>query len=361
MLDITTELSRPTQALTMIGALAPHLLPSAVAVREWLDDAALTPPVAGDNLALSDALVALRAGLPARVIDRQLKTSTEDAAHDAYFRIERVEPTPAALLDLVLHGRQLLLDFVRDSAPLDDHALVACMDQTLVDLLTCLRGGRAGDGVAAQVWTSTGAEREALVRWVRGHQVFVVITQGLVVAMRALAAAVKADDRAEVTRWTDLVVSLLDGTRAAFEFTGDFSVDEYTDRIRPSMMPPYTPFCLSGMMSVDHRHFVALVRDMKPALKALHASDPDGHTRIADGLRHVYDSHIHTCERFVGNQPSILSEGKTEKSGVSLLEHFRTIRLRPFTEAAVPQRLAPAPAAPAAASAPAPAACPFHK
>ena len=359
MLESTTVHTRSAGTATLLGALAPQLLPAESSVREWLALSGLTPVDARRSVDAAPALAAVLDRLPARQPDLETTSQVEDAAHDDYFRIERVAPTPAALVDLAYSARQLLVQDVHESVPMADYALVDRIDRALVDMLACMAGGSVGDGVSVTEWTSTGIERVPLARWVRGHQVFVAMTQGLVFAFRAMAAAVKAGETADVARWADLAISLLDGSTATFEFTGDFSTDEYTDLVRPSMMPPHTQFCLSGMMSVDHRYFVTVVRDMKPALKALHALDADRHARIAGALRSVYDSHIHTCERFVGNQPSIMTEGKTEKSGVSLLEHFRTIRLRPFAEADVPQRLKAV--APAPADVPAAAACPFHK
>lgn len=356
---MTSTASRPSESLTIIGALPPQHMPGEQSVRDALAGGRFPAVLAHASVDAIPELERIVGRMPDRVPDRDTKSQVEDAAHDDYFRIERVAPSADAFIELAYTGRLLLLHDVLASVPTSDRALVDRIDRSLVDLLSCMAGGRVGDGVSVTEWTSTGTQRAPLDRWVRGHQIFVVLTQGLVFAFRAMAAALKANETDDVSRWADLAASLLDGSQATFQFTGEFSTEEYNDLVRPSMMPPHTPFCLSGMMSVDHRYFVTTVRDMKPALKALHTQDSDRHVRIAAALRSVYDSHIHTCERFVGNQPSIMTEGKTEKSGVSLLEHFRTIRLRPFAEADVPQRLKAAAPAPSHASAPA--GCPFHK
>lgn len=327
-------------------------------MRDALAGHGLPGVVSPSNVGALAEVEAILGRLPAREADRTTQQQIEDAAHDDYFHITRVEPSADAFITLAFTGRLLLLQDVLASVPSAERDLVTRIDRSLVDMLAGMAGGRVGDGVSVTEWVSTGTTRAPLDRWVRGHQIFVVLTQGLVFAFRAMGAAVKANDLEAVTRWADLAVSLLDGSQATFEFTGDFSTEEYVDLVRPSMMPPNTPFCLSGMMSVDHRHFVTTVRDLKPVLKALHSLDADRHARIAGALRSVYDSHIHTCERFVGNQPSIMTEGKTEKSGVSLLEHFRNIRLRPFAEAEVPQRVKASTVVPPSASARA--GCPFH-
>jgi hypothetical protein len=117
---------------------------------------------------------------------------------------------------------------------------------------------------------------------------------------------------------------------AAFVFTGDFPPGEYEGTIRPSMTPPISPIGLSGLMSVDHRYLAQTIRDMRPVLKALADHEPDRHDRIAAAISGVYDSHIHVCERFVGGRPSILTAGRTERSGPSLIEQFKNLRLKPF-------------------------------
>jgi hypothetical protein len=96
------------------------------------------------------------------------------------------------------------------------------------------------------------------------------------------------------------------------------------------MSPPAAPICLSGLMSVDHRYFVQLIGRMKPALRLLREQEPLRHRQIHDGMASVYDSHIHVCERFVGDRPSLLTAGRTEKSGPELIEHFKRMRLKPF-------------------------------
>jgi hypothetical protein len=154
-----------------------------------------------------------------------------------------------------------------------------------------------------------------------------------------MGRALRAGKNDEVQKWADLSISLLRGSAAAFAFTGDFPVEEYANTVRPSMMPPESEVGLSGLMSIDHRFLAQTMRDMRPALKSLSEQDPARHHGIASALGAVYDNHIHVCERFVGARPSILTEGRTKKSGPSLIEQFKTLRLKPFEQAARAARL----------------------
>ena len=172
---------------------------------------------------------------------------------------------------------------------------------------------------------------------------FATLTQGLLVALRAMATGIRSGDVAEVCRWADRCASLLRGSAAAFEFTGSFGMQEYVDVIRPSMMPPAAPIALSGLMSSDHTFLVQTMRDMRPAFRALGEID---RTRLDALLREVatvYDSHIHVCERFVGDQPSLLTAGRAKASGATLLGQYKNLRMKPLDHPHRPRRLDPAP------------------
>jgi hypothetical protein len=82
------------------------------------------------------------------------------------------------------------------------------------------------------------------------------------------------------------------------------------------------------------------IRDMRPVLKALAEQEPERHQLLAKAVSNVYDSHIHVCERFVGSSPSILTAGRTERSGPSLVEQFKTLRLKPFEHSHSAPRIA---------------------
>jgi hypothetical protein len=96
------------------------------------------------------------------------------------------------------------------------------------------------------------------------------------------------------------------------------------------MMPPVSETNLSGLMSLDHRVLVQTMRDMKPALLSLHEQEPLLHGRLQQEMATVYDRHIHVCERFVGDLPSLLTAHAAKKSGPSLIEQFKTLRMKAF-------------------------------
>jgi len=269
-----------------------------------------------------------------------LDDHSEDAAHDAYFHIQRVENNPPAVFTrTVLSARLILLKEV-DEVPPDAEAPPRLIDRALADLASCLRCSPHATQYV-HIWEPATSPRQAMRRWIRGHQLFAALTQGLVFSFQSMARALRAGESAEVGRWADLSVSLFRGSAAALQFTGDFSVDDYTAIVRPSMSPPASPICLSGLMSADHRHLVKAIQDMRPALKAFREQDQARHDRLCQQLGAVYDQHIFVCERFVGNKPSLLNGGRTEKPGPTVIEQFKKLRLKPFEHDQRAQRLAP--------------------
>jgi hypothetical protein len=263
-------------------------------------------------------------------------------AHDAYFHVERVEnDVPRVFVGMGIAARIALLNEVAAAPVRIGNDLLSDMDRALADLTAGLsydEAESANPGYVA-IWKSHGNKPDAMRRWIRGHQVFAALTQGLVFSFQAMGHAMRGGKYDQVRKWANLSVSLLAGSGAAFVFTGDFSNEEYNTIVRPSMSPPMSPICLSGLMSADHRFFVETLREMKPVLRALHEREPKLHRRIQEEISRVYDRHIHVCERFVGKRPSLLTAGRTDKSGPELIEQFKKARIKSFETTAHASRL----------------------
>ena len=328
---------------TTLEMLAPHQIPSESSIAEWTSAHAhegLPRPQPADDGPITNSTMAcemyrtLAAMPPLNVSEFTIEGQPDDMAHDAYFHIRRVEDnTPAVFIRMVFAARLIFLLEVAQAPVSISDASLQLADRALADLISCLFGGTVDGGRRVSVWESQQASCDAMARWVRGHQLFAALTQGLIFSFQCLASAVRAGRTLEVQKWSDLSISLLRGSSAAFELTGDFSVGDYTSLVRPSMSPPASPVCLSGLMSADHRFLVQTIRKLQPVLRALSEQEPQRYARITAAVNTVYDNHIHVCERFVGSKPSLLTEGRTEKSGPELLEQFKTSRLKPFEHA----------------------------
>ncbi len=332
-----------------LDMLLPRDIPSESFVADWIaitHDKDLRPSNrvgngVSTNLAVLEEMRNALSRIPAAgraVLDPE--GVVEDLAHDAYFHIRRVEnDAPTHFGRMAIHARLIFLRDVAESSVTIPHSDLEVIDRSFADLLSCLAGGAVNSAPAATAWELPEKSCQAKPRWVRGHQIFAALTQGLIFSFQCMGRALRAGKNDGLQKWADLSISLLRGSGAAFAFTGDFPVAEYANTVRPSMMPPESEVGLSGLMSIDHRFLAQTMRDMRPALKSLSEHDPARHQGIASALGAVYDNHIHVCERFVGARPSILTEGRTKKSGPSLIEQFKTLRLKPFEQAARTARL----------------------
>ncbi len=262
----------------------------------------------------------------------------DEVAHDTYFRVRRRDGDEAAVfMRSILAARLIFLEEVMEQAVHIDHADLELIDRGFAELLNCLFPGRQRIFPHVTIWHSPNETCSAMGRWVHGHLVFAALSQGLTFSFRSMGEAFSLGRMEEVRKWADLSIQLLDVSGAAFVLTGDFPPGEYENTIRPSMTAPNTPICLSGLMSADHRFMAQTIRDMRPVLKGLAEQEAERHERIAQATSKVYDRHIFVCERFVGARPSLLTAGRTERTGPSLIDQFRTLRLKPFEHSPRPQ------------------------
>jgi hypothetical protein len=237
---------------------------------------------------------------------------------------------------MAVSARLILLREVDEMPVTLDAHLLGLIDHALADLIECVSGERAR---YVRQWETRRSASQPMIRWVHGHQIFAALSQGLIFSFLALGRAIRAGKGEQLRRWAALSTGLLQGSGAAFLFTGDFSAEEYSDLVRPSMMPPASPISLSGLMSEDHRFLMQTIRDMRPALRSLHEQEPVLHDGLQQAMSIVYDRHIHVCERFVGEKPSLLTARNAKKSGPALIEQFKALRMKSFDSAAHASRL----------------------
>ena len=287
---------------------------------------------AASNRNVAKEISLLLSGFPIKNIrESSTAANRDDSAHDGFFRIRRVEGhTPGIFVRTIVRAAWSLARDV-DEAPVTlPPARLDAIDRALSDLLSCVVGAPARIDARVRRWKTRGSSHLSMQRWVRGHQIFASLTQGLVFAFQEIGIRAHREDPNDVGGFVDLAVTLLAGSAAALEFTGDFPPEDYSDIIRPSMRPPFVSDTFSGLLSIDHRHLVKILRELKPALDFVRERDAPRHGLLAQAISKVYDSHKFVCERFVGKSPSLRLEASSAKSGVEQLEHFKTLRMKVF-------------------------------
>jgi hypothetical protein len=257
----------------------------------------------------------------------------DDAALDSYFGIVRVEgDAPRIFLRSVLQANLILLEEVNEGGSSLDEAELHKLDDALAAVVSHVLGLRRDPPARVDVWSRAPTRAsDPTRRWIRGHHVFVMLTQSLILALQDVEDALLADRTSDLAAALDLATLLMEGTAVAFKFTGDFAPAQYRDTVRPTMMPPLALEGLSGVLSPDHKQLLQILGRLKPRLKDLQLSARDGYSRFVTAFRAAYDDHIHVCSRFVGSkEPSLLMKAGEEKSAVQQLEYFKRLRMKVF-------------------------------
>jgi hypothetical protein len=336
--------TRRTGDIPIFHALPPELVPRSRASSEAAE-AARRDAAACSGLGARAASAELAAAIGRVLADMPVAHSrtaaptacpaagADDVALDSYFGIVRLEgDAPRIFLRSVLQANLILLEEVHEGGSSLDEAELHKLDDALAAVVSHVLALPRDPPARVGSWNRAAARgSDPIRRWIRGHHVFVMLTQGLILALQDVEDALTAGRTGDVAAALDLATMLMEGTAVAFRFTGDFAPMQYRDTVRPTMMPPLAPEGLSGVLSPDHRQLLQVLGRLKPRLKELELSACDGYGRFVTAFRAAYDDHIHVCSRFVGSkEPSLLMKAGEEKSAVQQLEYFKRLRMKVF-------------------------------
>ena len=164
----------------------------------------------------------------------------------------------------------------------------------------------------------------SLRRWVRLHGVFFVLTQALIALGNTLIESLDKHEFDNARDTMTMIAMFLDATSSAFRLATAFPRNDYITIIRPSMVDCASD-TFSGTDQIDHSTLLSNFRTQRPrlAVNALQLGDTINIYRAA--LSASYDSHALICERFVGDNPSLLQGSSSVQSAPKIL---RT-RLKP--------------------------------
>jgi hypothetical protein len=264
--------------------------------------------------------------------------------HDAYFRIRRSawpldsagQPLDArhlgpACVGSLLRALSAFIEEAQQARDLDDFADIA---QAL--LRVCL----AASGAPPAMQPPTPARRlppgspqlraaNPVRRWLRGHQVFAALTQGLVLTLDRLTLAHTQADQTAFATQLELMTGLFHASALAFRYTADFDTAVYTHTIRPSMCEPHVPAGFSGTLSSDHGVLVRQLSGSRALLEAAQQCLPQAYGQMRAALAQVYADHKWVCSRFDGAEtPSLRTSSNDGLSpAVDMLERFRNRRI----------------------------------
>lgn len=167
---------------------------------------------------------------------------------------------------------------------------------------------------------------QARVRWQVGHHLFFTYVQSLIIICQQLKKHVDDGNLSAAREAIEQATQVLWGVSVTFKMTGSFSQAAYDGYVRPNMFEASEGF--SGLWSHDHDY---LVKKVLRQLKPIFANPP---IELAQAMRNfqqafaiMYDSHKYVCERFEGEEPSLLMGDAAQKSAGEMIDTFKRNRL----------------------------------
>jgi hypothetical protein len=151
---------------------------------------------------------------------------------------------------------------------------------------------------------------DPLARWRIGHHVFLAILLSIVVGLRRFELAIRAGSHTAARESLQRCSRLLLGAASALRYTGDFSRAAYQAIVRPSMARAGPRF--SGLMNEDHRAMVKKLQELKPVFHAMPEILAEDHRAFVAAKRRCMNAHLHVCEMFESNGPSLRSPSSSK-------------------------------------------------
>lgn len=281
-----------------------------------------------------EAAIATQLGRPpvslAALVD--MPNIRDNELHDSYFSIVRARPDD---MDSHVQGILLVAHVLRqemragsDQLKLGDFREIARGIELAFTLATGLRP--APIALLRAVPPANASEQVIARRWLRGHQLFLVITQAMIASVNQIETlASGGQDAQSQSEAIEQLVVLLRAAAGAMRLTGDFSPDVYDTVIRPSMAPPAMPDGFSGIFSSDHRYLVTRLREVGPMIGGMKDRLADAHAALVKSFSDLYDDHLHVCGKFVSaDKNSLLMADGSRCTALDQLAKFKKSRLR---------------------------------
>ena len=274
--------------------------------------------------------------------------AADSHSHDEYCRIRRVED-PNTLhvftASILKAYEELLEDTVSGGSSLTQKQWIA-LRAAFESLLHLVAGSKSATQIRAELEVVEIKEVDTLWcdplnRWIRGHHVFLVLIQGLIVAINCFVTAQAEDSPEDAFSALELATLLMDGSSASLHYAGDFPTSDYDETVRPSMMPPNVPPGMSGILAVDHRYLLKLLQSQRNLFQTIEPGLRQKYEEFVTAFGFTYDAHKLVCAHFRGDERPSLLNGNAAESGVELLDELKIVRLRSLGQKIVPVKPAP--------------------
>ncbi len=172
--------------------------------------------------------------------------------------------------------------------------------------------------------------------WQKGHWVFLVFSQALILSLNRLVDAIGNEqlDRAKIELET--ATELMYASGAAMKLTGNFTREKYESKIRPTMMTGNPQSLvqsenLSGLMMWDHHYLINVICKQKllqimKNLPSLLTAEHEKFVRAYQGG--ISDGHKSICTEFGGGEIGSLIAASESSAAIKSLKKFEKSRAK---------------------------------
>jgi hypothetical protein len=269
--------------------------------------------------------------------------------YDTYFGVTRVEPVDRPVDIMALSIARALFEHIYDA---EQSGLQQSSGRYSADLVCALNsaagilrlGLTGGDPTASadchrvrDIASDVGnlvrvapeaAPIDALLRWRRGHQVFFVLMQGLILSANLAIDAIVGGDISRARFALATATACMDGAGAALRYAGDFSPTQYARTVRPAMGPPLVNPRFSGLQARDHRVMLNRFQDVRLKIDRSTGALAGAYARFRHATAQAYAAHKFVCARFGGSsEPSLRMAANSTSMASETLERIGRSRL----------------------------------
>lgn len=178
------------------------------------------------------------------------------------------------------------------------------------------------------------ANIEPLSIWRKGHWIFFIFIQALIICLRRLIRLADSGRLDEAKSEFNTATQLMWASGAAMKLASSYSKEIYDEFIRPTMMLAHPKALvhatdLSGMMSWDHHYLVNVVwkKEFSSFLKRMPVELQCEYEKFVYAYQEgLSKGHISICSRFGGKTTKSLFSSRT--MAVDSLRHIEQSRLR---------------------------------
>lgn len=172
--------------------------------------------------------------------------------------------------------------------------------------------------------------------WKKGHWVFLVFSQALIISLNRLVTAVGNDQLDQAKVDLETTAELMYASGAAMKLTGNFTREKYESEIRPTMTIGNPQSLvqsenLSGLMMWDHDYFINIICKQKllPILKTLPSILELEHEKFVRAYKWgISDGHKNICAEFGGGEIGSLIAASESSAAIKTLEIFEHSRVK---------------------------------